>query len=236
MNRTKSGLLYILTYDGGQGMTSYGKTLTLMLVALFLTLALLVPSMTNAQITSSYSNNTYINTTAFTLTIYSPDNQTYKSTMPLNFTIEWTEYPDFAPLPSPPAPIMNGVYSYTIDNNPAVTVTSNQSSSDVLGPKGFKVNPTFSYLVNVSNLADGSHKIVITASLSELSGGGSIHFSAASAPVLFSVQNPTPSPTPSPAIDALISPPTITIIVTVVVLVIIAISLLLYRRHRKHMP
>jgi F0F1-type ATP synthase membrane subunit c/vacuolar-type H+-ATPase subunit K len=170
-------------------MVSCGKTLILMLVALFLTLALLVPSMTNGQITSSYSNNTYINTTAFTLTIYSPDNQTYKSTMPLNFTIEWTEYPDFAPLPSPPAPIMNGVYSYTIDNNPAVTVTSNQSSSDVLDPRGFKVNPTFSYLVNVSNLANGYHKIVITASLSGLSGG-SFSFTASSSPVLFLVQHP----------------------------------------------
>lgn len=192
--------------------------------------------MTNGQITSSYSNNTNINPVAFTLTIYSPDNQTYESTMPLNFTVDWTTYPDFNGLPSPPAPVMNGVYSYTIDNNSAVTVASNRSSSDVLDTRGFKINPTFSYLVNVSNLTNGYHKIVITASLSELSSGGSIHFSASSSPIFFSVQNPTLSPTPYSGIGALISPLNIIIIVTVVVLAVIAISLLVYRRHRKHMP
>ncbi len=195
-------------------------------LALTVILALLIPSMANAQITSSYSNNTNINPVAFTLTIYSPDNQTYKSTMPLNFTIDWTTYPTFAGLPTPPAPKMNGVYSYTIDNNTAVTVASNQSSTDHFDPRGFKVNPTFSYLVNVSNLANGYHKIVITASLY----GGSIYFNASSSPVQFSVQNPTPTPTPSPA---LVSPLTITIIVTVVVLVAVLVSLLSYRRHRK---
>ncbi len=204
-------------------MVSCCKAVTLVLVAIFLTLVFLTPSMTDAQITSSYGNNTYINPTAFTLTIYSPDNQTYNSAMPLNFTVDWTTYPTFT-FPIPPAPILNGVYTYTIDNYPAVTVTSNQSSSDVFGYSNFTVNPTFSYLVNVSNLTNGYHKIVITASLY---GSGYLFFGASSSPVLFLVQNPTPTPPPTPAI-------TLTIIVTVLVLVVIAVSLLLYRRHRRH--
>lgn len=205
------------------------KTLILILVALNLTLALLIPSMTNAQITSSYGNNSHINPTAFTLTIYSPDNQTYKSTMPLNFSIDWTEYPTFT-FPIPPAPKLNGVYSYTIDNNPGVAVTSNKSSSDVFGYSNFTVNPTFSYLVNVSNLTNGYHQIVITASLY---GDENLFFSASSSPIQFLVENSTPSPTPYPAIGALISPPIVSIIVTVGVLIVIAVALRLHRRQRK---
>lgn len=212
-------------------MSTWGKAITLLFVALFLTLELLTPPIAHAQITSSYSNHTNINTTAFTLTIYSPDNQTYNSTMPLNFTIDWTTYPTFT-FPIPPAPKLNGVYTYTVDNDPTVTVTSNQSSSDVFGYSNFTVNPTFSYLVNVSNLTNGYHKIVITASLYGY-GDGYLFFSASSSPVQFLVQNPAPSPTPSPAIGALISPLTLSIIVTVVVLVAVIVSLLFYRRHRK---
>jgi hypothetical protein len=208
------------------------KKIIIVLVALFLTWVLITPSIANAQITSSYDNNTHINPTAFTLTIYSPStqNQTYIRIMPLNFTVDWTTYPTFT-FPIPPAPKLNGVYTYAIDNNPAVTVTSNQSSSDIFGYSNFTVNPAFSYLVNVSNLTNGYHKIVITTSLYFLDEG--LVFGASSSPVQFFVQNPTPTPTPTPAISALFSPLTITIIVTVVVLVAVIVSLLFYRRHRK---
>jgi len=210
-------------------MKALGKAIALVLVALLLTMAFLFPSMTNGQITSSYGNNSDINPTAFTLTIYSPDNQTYNSTLPLNFTIEWTTYPTFA-FPIPPAPKLNGVYTYAIDNNPAVSVASNQSSSDVFGYSNFTVNPTFSYLVNVSNLTNGYHEIVLTASLY---GSGNSFFSASSSPIQFLVQNPKPTPTPNSATGASISPLTITIIATVVVLVAAIVYLLFYRKHRK---
>jgi hypothetical protein len=202
-------------------------------IAIAFTFVFLVPSMVNAEITSSYSNNSNINPVAFTLTIYSPDNnQTCNNSMLLNFTIYWTTYPTFAGLPSPPAPVMHGDYSYTIDNNPAVLVDSNQSSSDYYDPRGFKVNPTFSYLVNVSDLTNDYHKIVITASLSELSGGGSIHFSASSSPVQFLVQNPAPSPTP---ISESFST---TLVVSSVLVVAIVIGLFAYFKkfHRNKSP
>jgi hypothetical protein len=125
--------------------------------------------------------------------------------MPLNFTIEWTEYHSFSGLPSPPAPTLDTIYSYTIDNYSAVIVTSNQSSSDIFGYGSgctIVVNPTFSYEVNISNLTNGYHKIVITADLHM--SGSYTSFTASSTPVQFLVQNPKPSPTPVSAIGALI--------------------------------
>ena len=221
-------------------MSIWGKATSLVLVTLLLIMAFLIPSIANAQITSSYGNNNYINTTAFALTIYSPDNQTYNSIMPLNFTIEWTTYPTFYGIPSPLAPILNGVYNYTIDDNPAVTVISNQSSNDVFGYSNFKVNPTFSYLVNVSNLTNGYHKIVIAAILYAIGGNSTptnfnryLVFGASSSPVQFLVQNPTSSPTPSSAIGTLISSLTISIVAIVIAVAVIVIAVLLYRRRRK---
>jgi hypothetical protein len=204
-------------------MRTWGKAIVFVL---FLTLVPLITPMANAQTTSSHSNNTNINPVAFTLTIYSPDNnQTCKNTMLLNFTIDWTTYPTFT-FPIPPAPILHAIYTYTIDNNSAVFLTRNQSSSDIFGYSNFTVNPTFSYLLNVSNLKNGYHKIVITADLTD--NNGMQYFNASSDPVFFSVQNPTPSP----AISS-VSPLTVEAIVTVAVLVAAIVSLLLYRRHQK---
>ncbi len=215
-------------------MVSCGKAITLVLVALFLTLAFLIPSITNAQTTSSYGRDSGINPAAFTLTMYNPNNQTvYTSTLLLNFNITWTTYPIFDFTFAPP---LSGDYAYSIDNNPLVSIASNQSASDLFyasPSNNFKINPSFSYLVNVSNLTNGYHKIVIKASLYS---GAYLFFNESSLPTLFLVQNPTSSSTPSSIIGALISPLTLTIIVTVVVLVVIAVSLLLYRRHRKHLP
>jgi hypothetical protein len=185
--------------------------------------------MTNAQITSSYDNNSHINPTAFTLKIYSPDNQTAYSIMPLNFTVYWTKYPTFT-FPIPPAPRIHAEYTYTIDNYPSISVTSNQSLSDMLkGDSNFTINPTFSYLVNVSKLTNGYHEIVITASLY---GDENLFFNASSSPIQFLVQNSVPTRTTSPS-GNLISLLMIPIIVISIVLVLVIITLLLYRRHRK---
>lgn len=95
------------------------KTFTLVLVSLFLTLILLIPSVTNAQITDSYGRGLYsgYNYCSFTITMYSPNDQTaYANTMPLKFNITWTEYPRF-PFPNVP-PALNGYYAYSIDKGP----------------------------------------------------------------------------------------------------------------------
>jgi hypothetical protein len=164
-----------------------------------LMLALLIPSVANAEFTRSYkSDDPVTNYTHFLLTVYSPDNnQTCKSTMLLNFTVDWREYPTFAGLPSPPAPVMKGLYCYTIDNNTAVTVASNQSSTDQFDPRGFKVNPTFSYLVDVSNLTNGYHKIVITVGLTNNYDAIARYINKDTS-IQFFVQNPTPTDPPIP--------------------------------------
>ena len=163
-------------------------------VALPLILALLIPSVANAEFMRSYSSNDpHVNYTHFFLRVYSPDNnQTCESTMLLNFSVEWTDYPHFAGLPSPPAPIMKGLYSYTIDNNAAVTVASNQSSTDQFDPRGFKFNPTFSYLLDVSNLTNGYHKITITVGLTQ-NNAEITRYIDRDTPIQFFVQNPTPT-------------------------------------------
>ena len=168
-------------------------------LALPLILALLIPSAANAEFTRSYSSNDpHVNFTHFFLTVYSPDNnQTCEGTMLLNFTVDWTDYPAFAGFPSPPAPVMKGLYSYTIDNNPAVTVVSNQSSADQFDPRGFKVNPTFSYLLDVSNLTNGYHEIVITVALTHKQSSTARYINT-DTPIQFFVQNPTPTDSPIP--------------------------------------
>lgn len=208
-------------------MNTCSKTITLVLVASFLTLAFLIPSMTNAQTTNSYGRNSGINPAAFTLTTSSPNKQTvYTNTMLLNFNITWTTYPIFDFSFAPP---LIGDYVYSIDNNTLVSIASNQSTSDLFyttPSNNFKINPSFSYLVNVSNLTNGYHKIVIKAILYS---GGYLFFNESSSPIPFLVQNPTPSP----VIGALISPLTIAIIVAIVVLVAVIVSLLFYRRQQK---
>jgi hypothetical protein len=149
--------------------------------------------MGNAQIVSSYSNNTDINPVAFTITIYSPDTQTYKNTLPLNFTVYWTRYPSFD-FPIPPAPKVNVAYSYAIDGNSAVFVVSNQSSNDIVGYSNFTVNPTFSYFLNIANLTNGYHKIVITTGLYF---DDDLVYGASSSHVQFLVGTPKPTPTPT---------------------------------------
>jgi parallel beta-helix repeat protein len=168
-------------------------------LALPLILALLIPSVANAEFMRSYSSSDpNVNYTHFFLTVYSPDNnQTCKSTLLLNFSVEWTDYPRFAGFPSPPAPVMKGLYSYTIDNNPAVTVTSNQSSTDQFDPRGFKVNPTFSYLLDVSNLTNGYHKIAIKVGLTNTESYVARYINK-DTPIQFFVQNPTPKDSPIP--------------------------------------
>ena len=161
-----------------------------------LILALFVPSLVNAQITSQYGNKEGTNPAAFTLTIYSPKDQTaYANTILLNFNITWTTIVAF---PFPIGPSLKGDYAYCIDDSHPISIESNQSESDIfyVHPEGnFTINPHFSYSVNVSNLANGYHKIVIIAGLYRHSDY--YYINQTTSPIKFLVQNPT-SPTPLP--------------------------------------
>ncbi|HUK85591.1 MAG TPA: hypothetical protein VLU95_07000, partial [Candidatus Acidoferrum sp.] len=134
-------------------MSSYSKTITLILVVCLSIALVLTSSIANCQVINGWD-------ISYSLKLSSPNNQTvYSVTMPLNFSIDWTYnlMPEFVGQ-------VRGFYSYRIDSNSLVSIESNQSSNDLYG-NNFKYNPSFSYLVNISELTNGQHNIVIYGSI-----------------------------------------------------------------------
>jgi hypothetical protein len=55
-------------------------------------------------------------------------------------------------------------YAYSFDGNPFVNIVANKTSADCPGHGyTFVYNPSFSYMIDVSNLTDGHHEIAIRA-------------------------------------------------------------------------
>ena len=196
-------------------------------LAIILILLFLILELANAESVSYYGRDSGVNPAAFTLIMYSPSNQTvYSDTMPLKFNITWTTFPRILE----PEQSLDGVYTYRIDDNPPVSIAPNQSASDrvyVTPLSNFTINPSFSYLVNITNLTNGYHKIVITASLYIHSDN--LYFSESTLPIVFSVQNSTPTPMPK---EPFPSVPVAAVSVTIVA--IICVGLLAYFKRRKH--
>lgn len=167
-------------------------------LALAVILVLLFPSMAYAQITGSYSNGADVNFAAFDFTLYSPNGQTvYADTMLLEFNINWTACVYF-PFPGVAPPLI-GDYSYSIDDGPRVTIESNQSASDrvIVDSRGnFTINPSFSYSVNVSSLANGYHEIVIIVGLYRPHKTGYYYINQSTIPTQLQVQNSSTPPIP----------------------------------------
>ncbi|MCX8153798.1 MAG: hypothetical protein N3E52_05125 [Candidatus Bathyarchaeota archaeon] len=192
-------------------------------VALILSLFFLIGGMACAQNVSYYGRDSGVNPAAFTLVMYSPSNETaYSGTMQLKFNITWTTFPRILG----PEESLDGVYAYRIDDNPPVNIAPNQTASDrvyATPTSNFTINPSFSYLVNIANLTNGYHEIVITASL--YVHGDSLYFSESTLPIVFSVQNPTP------ASEAL-SPSTLVAVVSLASVAIL--GMLIYFKRHKH--
>jgi hypothetical protein len=187
---------------------SVARLVVVVIISLFLALALLIPLMTKAQTTSHYGANvgdSGANLVGFDLTMYNPINQkVYSKTMPLDFNIHWIVgvYPFFNWT-------FAGIYTYSIDNMSPIVIESNQSSNEKYDAKtDFKYNPSFSYILDISNLTDGVHKIVVSAGMYYNSNGHLMDdiFNETSSPIYFQVQNsnpvstPSPSPTPTPTV------------------------------------
>jgi hypothetical protein len=201
-------------------------------------LVLMAPSFANAQ-NASYSSPD-INGTYFHLEIGSPNNQTaYDQTMLLNFNLQW--HWDLMPL----APLI-GYYAYSVDGNPFVSIDSNQTGNDKYASApsdNFKYNPSFSYLVDTSNLTSGYHEIVIAAQLYwDFETYKELLYNQSSSPVFFSVQNLNLSPTPtmpnmgptSPPSNPDIHPNLVYWAVFLSAVITVGIVLWLYfRRHQK---
>jgi hypothetical protein len=180
------------------------KTFALASVILFLILGFLTQSMTNAQTTSHYGakvGDSGSNLVGFDLTTYSPSNQqTYANTMSLHFKIDWIYGLMFYDNAK-----QYGLYAYQIDNNPPVNLPSNQKTNS---SKDFIAHPSFSSNIDISNLTNGQHQLVILADM-EWNPFGYAAVSVCnqtSSPILFSVQNTIPISTPSPIAAATLSP------------------------------
>jgi len=198
---------------------SYCKIVTLILVLCLSIPAVLISPIANCQVINGWD-------ITYSLKLSSPNNQTmYSVTMPLNFSITWT-----ANLMAGIVGQVSGFYSYRIDSNSLVSIASNQSSNDLYGFNNFKWNPSFSYLVNISELTNGQHTLVIYGSMHGDNVGQLYAFSS---PVEFFVQNPTPSPMPTPKTSVPVSLTTVSITVVVLVLMVAIVSLMVYRKHRK---
>jgi hypothetical protein len=163
---------------------------------ILLVVAFIIPSMTDAQTTSHYGDkvgDSGANLVGFDLTIYNPISQkVYANTMPLDFKIHWN-----------PVGLLfyenakqYGLYAYKIDNKPAVGLLSNQKSNS---SKDFISTPSFSTTIDISNLKDGQHQLVIIVDMewNPFGGGTTSVCNQTSAPILFSIQNSTASPTPT---------------------------------------
>jgi hypothetical protein len=96
------------------------------------------------------------NLVGFDLTTYSPNNYwSYSNTMPLHFKIDWNYgllFYDNAK--------QYGLYYYKIDNNLPISLPSNQKTNS---SNDFIAHPSFSSDVDISNLSNGQHQLVIIA-------------------------------------------------------------------------
>ena len=179
---------------------SVARLAVVVIILLFLALALLIPSMAHAQTTSHYGANvgdSGANLVGFDLTMYNPvDQKVYSKTMPLDFNIHWIVgvYPFFNWT-------FAGIYTYSIDNISPIVIESNQSLNEHYDAKtDFKYTPSFSYIIDISNLTNGVHKIAVSAGMYYNSNGHLMDdiFNETSSPIYFQVQNSNPVSTPSP--------------------------------------
>jgi hypothetical protein len=144
---------------------------------------------TNASSPSYYVSPEGSMGTSYKLIVFSPNDQTiYDDVLHLAFILRWTY--DLVPLGE-----LKADYSYSIDDNPFVSIVPTKTSNDrYAGGTNFVYNPSFSYLLNISNLPKGYHNIVIKATFYN---GKNLFLNASSTPFQFIVRTPTPTPTPT---------------------------------------
>jgi hypothetical protein len=189
--------------------------------------------------------------TSYKLMVFSPNDQiTYKNVLHLAFMLRWSY------VPMPMGGELEADYEYSIDDGPFVSIVPNQTSNDrYAGGTNFVYNPSFSYLLDISNLTNGHHEIVIKACF--YYGFMGLRLNASSRPFPFVVEGQTPTTTVTPSPSSTSTPtetpfstptptaspeptateepfPTSLVFVASVGVAVVAISLLVYfkKRHR----
>ena len=146
---------------------------------------------TDAQIPTVYISPEGRTGTSYKLVVFSPDDQTiYDDVLYLAFILRWMDvFPVFGEFRED--------YAYSIDDNPFVSIVPTKTSNDFYGGLGKIINPSFSYFLDISNLPEGYHNIVINAILYN---GNAILLNASSIPFQFIVRTPKPTATPVPTL------------------------------------
>jgi hypothetical protein len=201
-------------------MGNKSKILGSLLVLLFIIGVMLIPSITNGQLTSYYTTTRDYNQVAFTLTTFQPiDSITYSKTLPLEFHLIWNI--SLESLLDTHMPVKG--YAYTIDNNTLVNIAPNGSLAVPI-----KESYWFSYSVDISNLTQGNHKLSVIAYQYYNNSNYQGLFNQSSTPITFSVNNTLPATTPAPTTTV----PELSWLVFVPLLVsLFAVAVVL--RHRK---
>ena len=167
------------------------KSVTFSLLLIFSMIGvLLIPCMTNGQVTSYYETTRDYNQVAFTLTTFLPvEKETYSKSLPLQFHLIWN-----ISLESllPTHQVIKGC-AYSIDEYRLVGIVPNGSLAI---PR--KESYWYSYSVDTSNLTQGNHKISVIAF--QYYGNSSFQglFNQSSTPITFIVDNTLPATTPAP--------------------------------------
>jgi hypothetical protein len=203
---------------------------TIILVVVFVT-----PSITNAQngIVSRFYVSPNIEGVHYNLTVYSPNNQTsYSKTIPIDINLQWV-------IDRKPTYPFTGFVSYHIDDEAEIDIKSSQTANDQYASyqQDFKINPSFSYLANISGLENGYHNLVITGNLYL---GSSLIFNEVSTPFQFLVDNSTPTPSPTSTATPYLPPnrnaphidPTFYLLPISIIIAIFAIATIIYRRRK----
>jgi hypothetical protein len=137
------------------------------------------------SLSSSVTSEEVVSWSHHAIIIESPDNHTiYQDSMPLNLTVEYLGYDtaNFIVFQ-----YLTGL-SYSIDNKSAVTL-----ESYYIGPNSSTHQP-YKGMLNISDLSNGQHQIVITASfLVNVNNDFMGDYFYASAPIYFAVYNTPPT-------------------------------------------
>jgi hypothetical protein len=126
---------------------------------------------------------------SYKIMLFIPNDKTaYTNELPLAFNLRWYY------VAMPMGGELEGDYAYSIDDGPFVSIVPNQTVSDrYAGGTNFVYNPSFSYLLDISNLTNGQHEIVINACF--YYGYLGLQLNATSRPFPFSVEGQTQKPT-----------------------------------------
>ena len=194
-------------------MGSLGKHLALAVIFVFLTSLVILQNGDVRAVNSDINSK---------LTIINPNNSTtYKGTVPLNFTIDWSV--------NGPIPWINMGISYSIDDS--LSIFTNASFLDFYNSSTIVTTYT-NTVTNISDLTDGKHKITIFAQGNyDMDNDFVFPYNSSFTPIYFSVNNSSNQSPPNEPFPSV----TLAIVSIIAIVVGTSVGLLIYRKKHKQL-